>query len=64
MFWFKACPKCYGDLYSDRDVYGSYVACLQCSHNLTGAEEARLKLSPSTQVVRSGIFVWDDKVAA
>ena len=42
MFWFKACPKCHGDLYSDRDVYGSYVACFQCSHYLTGGEEARL----------------------
>ena len=42
MFWFKGCPKCHGDLYSETDVYGSYVACLQCSHYLTGAEEARL----------------------
>ena len=42
MFWFKGCPKCHGDLYSDTDVYGSYVACIQCSHYLTEAEEARL----------------------
>ncbi len=42
MFWFKCCPKCHGDLYSDSDVYGSYVACLQCSHYLSEAEEARL----------------------
>ena len=42
MFWFKSCPKCHGDLYRDSDVYGSYVACVQCSHYLTGAEEARL----------------------
>ena len=42
MFWFKACPKCHGDLYSDRDVYGSYVVCFQCSHYLTPDEEAQL----------------------
>ncbi len=45
MFWFKGCPKCHGDLYSDSDLYGSYVACLQCSRYLTQAEEARLDLS-------------------
>ena len=45
MFWFKGCPKCHGDLYSDTDVYGSYAACIQCSHYLTEAEEARLGLS-------------------
>ena len=45
MFWFKGCPKCQVDLYSERDVYGSYVVCFQCSHYLTVAEEARLDLS-------------------
>ena len=45
MFWFKSCPKCHGDLYSNSDVYGSYVACLQCSHYLTETEEAQLGLS-------------------
>ena len=45
MFWFKSCPKCHGDLYSNSDVYGSYVACLQCSNYLTEAEEAQLGLS-------------------
>ena len=45
MFWFKGCPKCHGDLYSDRDVYGSYVVCFQCSHYLTGDEEAVLSSS-------------------
>ncbi len=44
MFWFKCCPKCHGDIHSDSDVYGSYVACLQCSHYLSEAEEARLGL--------------------
>ena len=30
MFFFKACPKCHGDLYVDSDSYGSFVECLQC----------------------------------
>ena len=45
MFWIKGCPKCHGDLYRDSDLYGSYVACLQCSRYLTEAEETRLSWS-------------------
>ncbi|MFQ6026509.1 MAG: hypothetical protein ACE5Q6_03220 [Dehalococcoidia bacterium] len=30
MFYFKACPKCCGDLYVDRDQYGTFVECVQC----------------------------------
>ena len=30
MFFFKACPKCHGDLYLDSDGYGTFVECLQC----------------------------------
>ena len=33
MFWLKGCPRCSGDLYSDRDRYGTFVACLQCGLN-------------------------------
>ncbi len=47
MFWFKACPRCHGDLYQETDAYGPYVTCLQCSHYLTVAEEAWLKLPTS-----------------
>lgn len=32
-FKFKACPKCRGDVYLDRDSLGSwYECCLQCGH--------------------------------
>ena len=31
MLWLKACPRCKGDLYREDDMYGSYIACLQCS---------------------------------
>ena len=30
MFYFKACPKCQGDMYTERDQYGSYIECLHC----------------------------------
>ena len=42
MFWLKRCPKCQGDLHGDRDMHGSYVACLQCGHYLTPEEESAL----------------------
>ncbi len=39
MFWLKACPRCHGDLYREKDVFGSYVSCLQCGHELSMFEE-------------------------
>lgn len=30
MIYFKACPKCHGDLTINRDGYGAFVSCLQC----------------------------------
>ena len=42
MFWFKACPRCHGDLTSDHDTYGPYVSCIQCGHYLSQAEESGL----------------------
>ena len=30
MMYFRACPKCHGDVVFERDVYGNYLACLQC----------------------------------
>ena len=30
MFYFKACPKCQGDMHLDRDMYGAFRKCLQC----------------------------------
>jgi len=29
-FYFKACPKCRGDMYLDEDAYGVFAKCLQC----------------------------------
>ena len=30
MIFLKACPKCLGDLMLESDIYGKYLACLQC----------------------------------
>lgn len=47
MFWLKCCPRCNGDLYEDKDIHGSYIACLQCSKYLTAADEAQLRSAAS-----------------
>ena len=30
MLFFKACPKCHGDMFLDRDLHGVYHHCYQC----------------------------------
>ncbi|MFQ5860680.1 MAG: hypothetical protein ACE5IG_03910 [Dehalococcoidia bacterium] len=32
MIFLKACSRCKGDLYVNRDQYGLYRKCLQCGH--------------------------------
>ena len=32
MMYFKECPRCQGDLHSNRDMYGEYKECLQCGY--------------------------------
>ena len=32
MLTLKDCPRCRGDMHSNRDLYGPYVECLQCGH--------------------------------
>jgi hypothetical protein len=34
MMWFKACPRCRGDMFMDSDYYGPVVSCIQCGHTL------------------------------
>ena len=36
----KACPKCHGDLYLNKDMYGKYLSCLQCGYMKDVPEEA------------------------
>ncbi len=32
MWKFKGCPRCGGDLFIDKDMYGWFEQCLQCSY--------------------------------
>ena len=43
MFWLKGCPWCGGDLFSDTDMFGSYITCFQCSRDLNDADVAALQ---------------------
>jgi DNA-directed RNA polymerase subunit M/transcription elongation factor TFIIS len=50
--WFKSCPKCGGDLYSDRDIMGYYRQCLQCGY--TFYEQRRREARPPVEAPASG----------
>ena len=41
MIFFKACPRCRGDMHHTGDYYGEYCQCLQCGH-IIDEEDARL----------------------
>ena len=32
MLYLKACPRCHGDMYLERDAYGQYKGCFQCGY--------------------------------
>lgn len=32
MLLFKSCPRCNGDMHTNRDMYGEYKECLNCGH--------------------------------
>ena len=64
MFWFKTCPKCHGDLTSDKDIYGRYVACIQCGHYLSPAEESRLGAVTDRAELRPLVAVGQSRLAA
>jgi hypothetical protein len=41
-YWLKTCPRCHGDLRQESDVYGKYIACVQCGYILRAEEEELL----------------------
>ena len=54
MVWWKlkSCPRCDGDMFIDRDLYGWYEQCIQCGY----ARDLRstVKLGPSVRVDKEG----------
>ena len=51
MLYLRSCPKCHGDVYDDGDHYGRYLACMQCGHYLTAAEEVAVRMRQPVQTV-------------
>ncbi|MEE8442754.1 MAG: hypothetical protein V3S37_03305 [Dehalococcoidia bacterium] len=49
MLWIKQCPRCQGDLYHNRDMYGDFVSCLQCGNYLPDAQVAELLNPPESR---------------
>jgi len=49
MYWLKACPRCRGDLHEEGDIYGVYVACIQCGYVLRDDEESILRATASLE---------------
>lgn len=43
MVYLKACPRCRGDIFIERDLREVYFTCLQCGHVLTELEERILQ---------------------
>lgn len=46
MIRFKACPKCGGDLYVNKDNYGTFVNCMQCGYLKDVTEETQAPRAP------------------
>lgn len=38
MILFKACPRCGGDVYPEKDLFDTNYKCLQCGHVLNQTE--------------------------
>lgn len=48
MVYLKSCPRCRGDLFTERDHRDRYIICLQCGHTLTTTEEMALQFRTGT----------------
>ena len=52
MWLIKGCPKCHGDLFEERQLGGSDIACLQCGYTLRAPEITALEDQAEAQRVR------------
>ena len=41
--YLKACPRCSGDISTNRDRYGGYRECLQCGYMIDLEESAQVE---------------------
>ena len=42
VIYLRACPKCSGDLRPVTDMFGSYLACIQCGNTLYPDSHGRI----------------------
>ena len=53
LLYFKACPRCRGDMNTNRDIYGNYKVCLQCGYMLDLGKpdilRSQLRLGPRSK---------------
>ena len=42
-WWYRACPKCGGDVYESEEIDGFEFKCLQCSKTVHGSDLSRLE---------------------
>lgn len=63
MVWLKACPKCKGDLFLDKDHYGKYQSCIQCGYikDLVDGPTATPQAAPPAA---GNEAPWQDLIAA
>ena len=45
MVYYKACPKCTGDMHIRQDLYGDFKECLQCGLLQDLAEKPAMELA-------------------
>ena len=43
MLELKACMRCFGDIITDRDIYGGFKQCLQCGFMVDLVPEAKIR---------------------
>ena len=48
----KSCPRCQGDMYAERDVYGRFAHCLQCGHYMQVRDENAIDHEKLLKAVR------------
>ncbi|MBI4200811.1 MAG: hypothetical protein HY531_00805 [Chloroflexi bacterium] len=46
MIYFKACPRCHGDMHLSKDQYGQYVECIQCGYEVESQALSEMKRVP------------------
>ena len=54
MIFFRACPRCSGDMHVNRDIYGDYKECLNCGNmqDLESLDALRTLISATTMKKR------------